>query len=203
MSDHDFAFDAEAAEQGDNFSTRLDTTGRYVGKFTAARRIQARTGTSGIALTFEAKEGGTGDFNLYATKSDGTRTFGYNQIQAIMGLLGLKTGLQGVPGKAKIYDAELGERVEQDVITYPALCGKDIGIVARKRLYNKDDGSDGWSLELAAVFDAQTGATWTEKKAGAMPVKIGKLLATIKDKDDRKEKFESPTSSATEMGGGF
>jgi hypothetical protein len=186
MSDLDFTFDAEAAEQGDNFATRIDTTGRYVGKFTAARRIVARTGTTGVALTFEAKEGGLGDINLYATKSDGTRTFGYNQIQAIMGLFGLKTGLQGVPGKAQVYDAELGQRVEQDVTLYPALCGKDIGAVFRKRLYSKDDGQDGWSLELAAVFDAQTGATWTEKKAGGMPVKINKLLASIKDKDERK-----------------
>jgi len=196
MSDLDFTFDAEAAEQSDNFATRLDTTGRYVGKFTAARRIQARTGTSGVALTFEAKEGGTGDFNLYCTKADGTRTFGYAQLQAIMGLLGLKTGLQGVPGKAQVYDPELGARVEQDTTVYPALLGKDIGLVARKRLYSKDDGSEGWSLELAAVFDAQTGATWTEKKAGVMPAKIGKLLASIKDKDDRKPGSASAVGDA-------
>jgi hypothetical protein len=196
MSDLDFAFDAEAAEQSDNFSTRIDTTGRYVGKITSAHRIVAKTGTTGVALTFEAKEGGLGDFNLYATKADGTHTFGYNQVQAIMGLLGLKTGLQGVPGKVKLYDAELGQRVEQDVTTYPALCGKDIGVVARKRLYSKDDGTDGWSMELAAVFDAQTGATWTEKKAGAMPAKIGKLLASIKDKDDRKAGSASAVGDA-------
>jgi hypothetical protein len=202
MSDLDFTFDAEAAEQGDNFTTRLDTTGRYVGKFTAARRIVARTGTSGVALTFEAKEGGLADLNLYATKPDGTRTFGYNQLQAVMGLLGLKTGLQGVPGKAQVFDAELGQRVEQDVTTYPALCGKDVGVVLRKRLYSKDDGSDGWSVELAAVFDAVTGATWTEKKAGAMPVKIGKLLATIKDKDDRKA-GAAPEAGASDLVGGF
>lgn len=201
MSDLDFTFDSEAAEAADSFSTRIDTTGKYTGKITLARAIVAGTGTKGVSLVIEAADGGLGDVTLYTTKADGQKLSGYNQIQSMMGLLGLKTGLRGVAGRATFYDPDTGGRTEQDATLYPDLCGKPLGFVLQKRLYTKRDGTDGWGLQLVAVFDAQTGATWSERKAGAPIAKIAKLLSSLKDKDERKA---APAAEAVaDIGSGF
>ena len=49
-----YALDPTAAKKADQTGSRINEIGKYVGKFTQAEDIVARTGTKGIAMRFEA-----------------------------------------------------------------------------------------------------------------------------------------------------
>ncbi len=195
MSGHsqevDYTFEAEEAARADALATQVDTTGKYIGKIVDAQEIFARSGTKGVLLQLETKEGQTAYTRLYTLKKgdDGKlmKLRGHSQFTAILGLLGIKE-LVGVPGKAQVYDDEVGGKVEKEVKKFPQVCGKQLGFLLQKRLFTVDDGSDSYGIELVGVFDAITGQTSTEKRENVPAVKVAQRLATLADKDERKAK---------------
>ncbi len=93
-------------------------------------------------------------------------------IQAIQGLLG---GINLT--STHVGDAYLAQE----------LTGRKIGFLIQRRLYNKNDGSEGFSMQLVMACDPQTKQTLKEKVGNQQASVIDKLLETLEDKDDRNQ----------------
>ena len=195
--DFDLDFDVQAADKADvRGPARIDTSGMYLGKLTTVYAITASTGTKGLQLEFKDNAGASAEIKLYHTKADRTRTQGYDQIQALLRLLGL-TKLKGVAGVARQYVNGAWDE-EAAATVYPDLCNKPIGVVLRKRLYDGKKG-DGFSFDLEHFFDAATGQTGSERAAGKPAAKIAQALLTLKDKDERRPRQTVPASVADDI----
>jgi hypothetical protein len=151
----EYQMDTSAARKADSRSSFISEIGAYTGKFTRVEAIQASTGTAGIGFTFVSDTGQRTDFSLYTTKADGTQLFGYQTLSAILACLSLR-GITSAPGKVLKFDRELGREVEMQSTVFPQMLGKPIGVMLETREYEKRDGSIGMSMELAAVFQADT-----------------------------------------------
>jgi len=96
-------------------------------------------------------------------------------INAIMGLTKVKqlnaTEIVNGEGEVELHSKELE--------------GKSIGLVLQKVLYTKNDGSDGYKLDPKQAFSANTGKTYKEAIDNAPAEAVDKLLAVLKDKDER------------------
>lgn len=106
-----------------------------------------------------------------------------NHINAIMGLTGLNTISKTVDNNGHAFATELA--------------GKKVGAVLQKRLYTKNDGSDGSNMSLIMPFDFTTGQTMKEKLSNAQAVMVEKIATTLEDKNDRKPQANQA------QGGGF
>lgn len=181
-----YDYDDEAAGKADDVASRIDTSAAYIGKFKNVFATKSSKGTEGITFEFTSPGGGSADFTCWTRKEDGTATFGMNQVQAMMSLLGLR-GLRAAPGKFEAYDNDAGKRVEQDGEVFPDLIGKDIGLVLQKELYTKNNGAEGYRMNLYGVFHPVTKFTASEiKEKKATPEKLEKMLRTLKNKDSRR-----------------
>ena len=201
----EYSYDPEAAGKADDVANRIDTSNAYVGRFKLAHQIVSSKGTEGVHFEFASPGGGTASFDVYTRKDDGTPTFGNNQLQAMMAILGLK-GLKSVPGKFEAWDNDEGRRVETEGETFPDLCDKDIGLVLQKELYTKNNGQEGFRMNLYGIFHPVTRFTSSElKEKKAAPEKLEKMLRSLKTKDSRKARTEEPAQpdvgSAVATGG--
>ena len=192
-----YDYDPDAAGKADDVASRIDTSAAYVGKFKVAHAIKsAKTGTEGIHFEFVSPGGGSAGFDVYTRKEDGTPTFGNNQIQAMMGILGLR-GLTSRVGKLEAWDNDEGKRVETEGETFPDLCGKDIGLVLQKEKYTKNDGKESFRMNLYGIFHPESKFTASElKEKKAAPEKLEKMLRSLKDKDSRKPSATEPAQPA-------
>lgn len=192
-----YDYDEDAAGHADDFANRIDESGAYVGKFKRAESIvSANTGTKGIKFEFEAPGGGNTQFSIYTEKEDGTRIFGFNIVQAMMTILGLRS-LRAVEGKVMVFDADEGKSIEEDGEVYPDLIGKDIGVVLQKELYTKQDGKDGTRMGLSLVFHPTSKLTASEMKdRKAKGEKLERVLRSLKTKDSRTKKAAEPGQPA-------
>lgn len=193
----DYTYDEDAAGHADDFANRIDENGAYVGKFKRAEAlVSANTGTKGIRFEFEAPGGGSASFSLYTEKEDGTRIFGFNLVQAMMTVLGLRS-LRASAGKVMRYDPDEGKSVEEDGEVYADLIGKDIGVILQKELYTKNDGKDGFRMNLATVFHPTSRLTASElKDRKSKPEKIERILRSLKTKDNREKRAAEPGQPA-------
>ncbi len=181
-----YDYDPDAASKADDVAGRIDTSAAYIGQFKVAHAMKSRTGTEGIHFEFASPGGGAASFDVYTRKEDGTPTFGNNQLQAIMAILGLR-GLKSVEGKFEAWDNDAGKRVETSGETFPDLCGKDIGLVLQKEKYTKNNGQEGYRMNLYGVFHSVSRLTSSEiKERKTAPEKLEKMLRSLKDKDSRK-----------------
>lgn len=189
-----YAYDETAAIKADDAASRIAESGPYVGTFKKVWATKsANTGTEGIAFAFDSPGNGTVEFTLWTRKEDGTMIFGWNQVSAIMFLLGVKK-LESEVGKVEVYDEGEGKRVEQDGDVFPSLCDKPIGIVLQKELYTKTGGGDGSRLGLYGVYDATTKLMVSElKEKKTQPVKLDRLLKGLKTRDSRKAQAPEPS----------
>lgn len=182
-----YEFDPEASGKADDVASRIDTSAAYIGRFKDAHAIKSeRTGTEGIHFEFSSPGGGSASFDVYTHKENGDKTFGWNQVQAMMAILGLR-GLRSIQGKFEAYDFDAGKRVEQQGEIFPDLLDKDIGLVLQKELYTKGNGQDGFRMNLYGIFHAQSRLTASEiKERKVQPEKLEKMLRSVKNKDSRK-----------------
>lgn len=189
-----YEYDDDAAGHADDFANRLDATGMYIGKFTKAESLVTSKGSKGIRFEVEVPGAGKASFSLYTEKEDGSRIFGFNMVQGMMYLFGLKT-LKAVPGKVQQYDEDLGKSVEVDGEVYPDLLNKNIGIVLQKELTSRKDGKDSYRMNLALLFHPDSKFTVSElKDRKAHPEKLEKLLKGLKDKDSREKRAPEPAT---------
>lgn len=191
-----YEYDPEAAGKADDVASRIDTSAAYVGQFKLAHSITSSKGTEGIHFEFTSPGGGSASFDVYTRKEDGTPTFGNNQIQAMMTILGLR-GLKSQPGKFEAWDTDAGARVETEGEIFPELAGKDIGLVLQKEKYTKNNGQEGYRMNLYGIFDPKTKLTASEiKEKKVQPEKLEKMLRSLKDKDSRKQAPAEPSQPA-------
>jgi hypothetical protein len=186
-----YEYDEDAAGHAEDFANRVDENGAYIGQFKRAEAIvSSNTGTKGVRFEFEAPGGGSAAFSIYTEKSDGTRIFGFNIVQAAMSILGLRS-LKAVPGKVQEFVD--GKLAEVDGEVYPDLLGKNIGVVLQKELYTKGDGKDGWRMNLQTVFHPTSKLTASEiKEKKAKPEKLDRILRSLKTKDSRQKREAEP-----------
>jgi single-strand DNA-binding protein len=198
-----YEYDPESAGKADDVASRIDTNGPYVGQFKLAHTIKSeRTGTEGIHFEFNSPGGGSASFDVYTRKEDGTPTFGWNQVQAMMTVLGLR-GLRSVLGKFEQYDFDAGKRVEVEGEIFPELCSKDIGLVLQKELYTKNDDKEGFRMNLYGIFHPVSRLTASElKDRKTQPEKIEKMLRGLKTKDSRRAVTAEPAQPAVGAGEG-
>lgn len=99
-----------------------------------------------------------------------------NHINAIMGVAGVQqlTSAQVQSPNGAVYIA-------------PELTGKSVGLVTFKRLYSKNDGSDGTETKLAIAFNPATGQTMKEQLSNEPASAVSKIVESLVDKDDRKK----------------
>lgn len=188
----DYDYDETAASHADDFANRIDENALYIGVMKRADSLLTDKGTKGIYFEFEAPGGGNASFSLYTEKSDGTRIFGFNKVQALMTILGLR-GLKAKPGMVSVYNAEEGKRVEEEGEVYPELCEKLIGVALQKELYTNNSGKDSYRMELVSFFHPDTKLTASEiRERKVKPEKIAKIERSLKTRDSRTKKAAEP-----------
>lgn len=179
-----YTFDEDSAASADNVANRIDQSAAYIGRFKSVNAMKsAQKGTEGVHFEFESPGGGTAGLDLWTKKADGTTVFGINQLMAMQAVLGLR-GLESRSGK---YEAFVdGKRQEVEGQVFPQLIDKDIGLVLQKELYTKQDGKEGFRMNIQGVFHPTSKMTASEiKERKTTPEKLEKILRGLKNKDSR------------------
>lgn len=156
-----YALDTNSARKADSTGNQINEIGKYVGKFTQAEDIVAKTGTRGIALNFESDAGQKTRISLYTLKSDGTRIMGFDSLMAILTCMGLR-GIKPQPGTVKVWDNEQRKEVDRSGSVFPELCTKAIGLLLETEEYEKQDGGLANRMVLAGVFRSEDEFTASE-----------------------------------------
>jgi len=175
-----YTADPAAARQA-NANNYIDQTGKYIGEFTLAEAVTSRKGTEGIEFSFKNEEGQQANYlTLWTYNERGEALYGFKVLSAIMTVMGVKE-LQ--PKQATIKDKDGHPR---QVVGFPALHNKPVGLVLQKVLYTKNDGKDGYKFNIFAPFNAQSELTAKEMLDGAtQPRALAGMIASLKDKDER------------------
>jgi len=196
MSGYDY--DEAGLEGADDAASRLTENGAYVGTFTqVVGVVSGEKGTHGLEFEFTTRAGDRTRFNLWTKKEDGTKLFGMSMLQAMMLLTGVRR-LDPVSASVKRF----GE--EEEAETYPALCGKTIGLVLQKELYTKGDGHEGQRINLVGSFHPETKMTSTEiRDRASKPEKLDKMLKGLKTKDARRASRAEPATPPIAGAGDF
>lgn len=166
-------FDQEAARKSGG-SEYIQDGGAYVVKITSAKMVSARSGSEGVELSCETKEGLKANYlTLYYSKSDGTPIkSGTNALNALMFLT---------------RSTSLSMQNNGSEMIVPELIGKEVGLCLQKRLYTKGDGSDGFSFEIVMPFGPSQMATVkeiTDKKPASA---VSAWVSRYQDKDERNQ----------------
>lgn len=194
-----FKLDKNSAIQGSGGSSRIDETGAYVGKFTQAYEFETSKGSRGIEMSFESETGQTARVTIFTHGQDGKETFGIKQINAIMACLSLRE-LASEPGTITRYDFSSGSNIKETAETFPALCRKPIGLLLQKEHYTSSKGTDAFRINLTAPFHAETRCTAAEILENLPAVSLEKMIANLRDKDQRTKKAPSSSPAAASAG---
>lgn len=153
----------------------INETGAYVLTITEAALTTSSGGAKAIEFSGESDDGRKVQYlSVYVSKKDGSENaFGVNMVHAIMGCAGVKQ-LTNHMKDAKNFVA-------------PEFAGKKVGLVLQKVLRSKNDGSDTYGLEIRLPFIAQTRQTLLEKAEGKNAEAVDRMVAGLKDKDERKK----------------
>jgi|GEM_PF-2697417 len=144
----------------------INTTGEYLGKFTAVYQCISKQGTQGINFVFVDDKGAKAPtFTIWTHNQDGSPIGvkskfkkdifypGLSFINDVAIIKKLTKTVQAVQGVANIYDYDLQQDVDKTVMIYPDLLG-DIGVVITAEVYNGKQ-----YLRLSKVFDKTTRQT--------------------------------------------
>lgn len=198
--------DGSSINRSDKNASRVTEGGAYLGEFTRAEHFVTDKGATGVELEFETGEGGKVVTKVYTIGKTGQKTFGWDQIQGLKFLLGVKT-MKGTAGTVHQWvDGERGrELVEVPGIVFPELCGKKIGIIFEKELTgSKGDNGDRFRFNLYGAFDATSKLTASEiKDRKAKPEKVEKMLKGLKTRDGRKAEAVEPAQPGIGVDGGY
>ncbi len=152
-----YTLDTDSARKADSGGQIISEVGKYVGTFTQAEDVTAKSGTKGVSLTFESNTGQKARLSIYTKKSDGTTTMGYDTLMAIMTCLKLR-GIKPAPGVVKSWDNDQRKEVGKQSTVFPDLCGKPIGLLLETEDYLKRDGTLAQNprIVIKIVFQAET-----------------------------------------------
>lgn len=209
-----YRYDEDAAGHAEDFANRITDNGAFTGvflkvwPFTAQPKEGSTVGTKGVHFEFESIGKETASFDLYTigpkgsknkdgvTRTEEEKFPGYNQLMALMFLMGIKGALKTKKDKIETWEGEPGKRVkvEKEADIYPELCGKSIGIVFQKELSNNQtNGKETSRVQFLASFHPETKLTASEIKAGEKtPKKLERILKSLKTKDSRTHHADEP-----------
>lgn len=170
-----FTFDDESARTAG--AGGASETGAYAGNISAAVFTTGRDSQS-EAMEFSI-DSDVGKINYlrinYKGREGQPLKHGAALINAIMGLTKVK----------QLNAVELTNGEGEIELHCKELEGKPIGFVLQKILYTKNDGGDGYKFDVKQVFGANTRKTYKEAIDSAPAEAVAKLLAVLKDKDER------------------
>lgn len=155
-----YTLDTSEAKKADNTGNRITELGKYVGHFTQAEDVTAKTGTKGLSLSFESN-GKSANLSIYTIRNNGDKLQGYQTLMAMMTCLQLRN-LTEREGTVKVWDNVARKEVERAGLTFPELCNKRIGLLLETEDYLKQDGTTGTKMVIAGVFQADTDLTASE-----------------------------------------
>lgn len=196
-----YTLDTEAAKQADSGSGRINETGKYIGKFTKAKKVISTKGTQGIEFSFESDTGRTADYlTVWTINTDGDQIFGYKQLMALMTCLKVRS-IDEKSGVVEEYDRDSNSMVKHNADLYPDLMNKPIGILLQMEEYEKkNNGGIAEKASFAGFFDAQTELVAAEilnkeSKAVILEKLVAQLQPVKKLKGSRPSSSSNPTSS--------
>lgn len=197
-----YQLDTKEARKADQTGNRIQEIGKYVGVFTQAEDVTARTGTKGLGLRFEA-EGQVANLSIYTMKADGTTIMGHQALMAMMTCLSLRN-LTPKQGSVSRWDNETRSEYTEQASVFPELTGKPIGLLLETEDYEKTDGGIGTRMVIAGIFQAKTELTASEildKKTA--PEQLEKIVARLHHRAIKPKKgMPTRTHNAAPMGGG-
>lgn len=201
-----YDYDEAAATKSDKAADALTDGGAYIGKFVSVEATTSeKKGTKGVKFAFTSPGSGNAEFTLWTQGEDGTKYFGFDQLQGLMFLMGVKS-LKSVKGKVTAWvDNEKGQREQQEIdgFTFPDLCNKPIGVVFQQELYSTNKGATGSRLSLHGAFQPETKLMMSEiKERKTTPAKLDRLLKGLKVKDTRKASAAEPSQPSMGVGEG-
>lgn len=176
MSNVIFTYNEEAALTAGQGGF-ISENGAYAVTITEAALKSANSPSQARAIEFsgETDDGRKVQYlSVWVTKKDGTdNTFGVNMVHAIMGCAGVKQLTNHMKAAGQF--------------VAPEFAGKKVGLVLQKTLRSKPDGSDSYQLEIRLPFISQTRQTLLEKSEGKNAEAVDRMVASLKDKDERKK----------------
>jgi hypothetical protein len=196
-----YQLDTAEAKRADSTGNQIKEIGKYVGTFTQAADITAKTGTKGIAFNFVTSTGQKARCSIYTMKADGTKLGGYGTLSAMMACLKLRT-LAPVAGKITGYDYDTNQDTVTDGNIFPDLC-KPIGVLLETEEYLKRDNSTGSRMVLKGVFQADTELTASEiLERKTKPEQLEKMVAALRHRP-LKAPAAQPTRTHAHADSGF
>ena len=171
-------FDDTAASAEQTGFVQLDS-GVYDAVIETASLTKASTGTMGIDWSFTINGAKQLVYGMWFQKADGTTLFSYNILQALMGLLGVKE----ITTYSKTIDVKNGQKIVEAIKEFD---GKPVK-VALQKVHDWYNGEESIKYEIKAFLDAETGQSFTEKKAGKEATQIDYYLK-LKDKETEEYK---------------
>lgn len=150
----EFKLDTKAAIRADSQTPNIRQSGAYVGKISAARTYETRSGAQMLEVIFVSHEG-KANINLCLFKKDGSKNFGYDMFMAMLTCLRLKGSK---PVKSTIKDRNGNE---QEAYLFPDLAGREIGFLLQyaPEEYQANDGTIRVAdrVNLVTSFEPSTG----------------------------------------------
>lgn len=182
-----YALNAETAKAAEQFSSYLDTTGKYFGVITRAEVITSSQGTEGVELAFRARDGRDANYiQLWTFNKSGESLQGLKVLNALMAVLKLRN-INPVKGPVEKMDD--GKKVVVQAELLPDLMNKPVGLVLQREEYIKDNRQTGYRMLLIAPFCAETERTASEVLSQARePKALTKIIEWLADKPVRHAK---------------
>lgn len=167
------------ARKADSAGNSIKEMGKYIGIFTQAEDVTAKTGTKGVALMFESN-GQKARFTLYTKRANGESIMGLQALMAFMTCLGLRN-IAPVNGQITAYNYETKSEEKKPGTVFPELCNKPIGVLLETEEYLNANQEPRTRMIFAGAFQAQTELTASEildKKT--KPEQLAKMVAYMR-----------------------
>jgi hypothetical protein len=200
-----FTYNAESAERSESSGASIRETGAYILTiWQCAWRKSADETSKAEMLDFVLGDPASKAkvlTRLIIKKRDGSESFGMNQFQALLGLLGVT---EANVVEAKVYNLDNSFKVGHRILEVER---KNIGVVLQ---YVEETNEQGFQvlnergypkyhMDMRAFFDPKTRLTIGEKAKGITKAeRIDKLVASLEDVRGKSpsvdsQSFESPT----------
>lgn len=191
-----YSLDVKAARNADSGGAMIKELGKYVGEFTQAKKLTARSGAFGIEFAFKSTSGQKARLSIYTQSASGEKYQGYDILMAIMTCMSLRN-IEAVLGIATKYDLDSHKDVEEECEIFPDLC-KPIGVLIETEEYEKQNGSTGTRMVLKNVFQAKTELTATEiLDRKTEPLQLARLVSMLKHKPLKTAQYAPPQPPAS------
>lgn len=179
----EYKLNASSAKAADILNGRITETGKYIGTFTRAEAVTAKTGTEGIEFSFTSGDGLSADFlTAWTYSATGEEYSGLKLINAIMTCMKLR-GITATKKPIEKYVKDMRSKQWVDAIVYPELENRPIGVILQREEYKNASEEVKNKFNIILAFDPATSLTASEILNGIKnPAIVDRALPTIKDK---------------------